>query len=142
MEMMRDYANDMLNIWADYSGKGRRNAHGYDVLLSTQRSGGENKRITVTFYGEACEIINNFKRIKISSLQKVDDKIYFALYAADNSSLGYAITPNNKEKSTRICAAASPEDVEKVATEYKGYYDLKFDEKFELYYIDLRDRRR
>lgn len=141
MEMIRDYANDMLNIWADYSGKGRKNANGYDVLLSTQKSGGESKRITVTFYGKAREVIDNFARIKLSSLEKVNDKIYFALYATDDSALGYAITPSNKEKSTRISATAPPEEVEMVATNHKGYYDLKFDEKLELYYIDLNERR-
>lgn len=141
MEIIRNYANDKLNIWADFAGKGRKNASGYDVLLSTQKSGGKNKRITITFYGEARDIVNNFARIKLSSLQKVPDKIYFALYATDDSRLGYAIPTINKEPSIRISATAPAIEVERVSVEHKGYYDLKFDENLELYYIDLTERK-
>lgn len=141
MEMIRDYANDALDIWGDYGGKGRKNSKGYDVLLSTQTSNGKYERITVTFYGEACDTVSTFARIKLSSLQKVRDKIYFALYATDDPRLGYAITPQ-ENRTTRICKTVPPEDVDRVAKNYRGYYDLKFDNDLGLYYIDLKERRR
>ena len=139
MVMIRDYANDSLDIWGSHAGKGRRNVNGYDVLLSTQKSGNKSKRITVTFYGKARDAIDTFARIKLSSLQKVRDKIYFALYATDDARLGYAITP--ADKSTRVCATAPAVEVDMVEDRHKGYYDLKFDEDLELYYIDLKERR-
>ena len=139
--MIRDYANDSLDIWADFVGKGRKNANGYDVLLSTQKSGGENKRITVAFYGKARDFVGNFARIKISSLQKVRDKMYFGLYAVDDTRYGYSI-PSNNEQSIRVSATVPAAEVEMVEAKYKGYYDLKFDENLELYYIDLNERKR
>lgn len=139
MEMIRDYANDRIDIWADFTGKGRNNVNGYDVLLSTQKSGGKSKRITVTFYGKAKEFVSGFARIKVSSLSKVHDKMYFGLYTTDDSRYGYAITPT--EKTVRISATTPPAEIEKVDSKYKGYYDLMFDENLELYYIDLNERK-
>ena len=143
MEMIRDYANDNIDIWSDFASKGRKNVHEYEALLSTQIAGGGTtaKRITVAFYGRARDIVGRFARIKLSSLQKIADRMYFALYATDDSRLGYAI-PTNKGKSIRIYATVPVSEIELVEREHKGYYDLKFDERLELYYIDLNERKK
>ncbi len=144
MEMIRDYANDSLDIWMPVR-KMRIGNEQRDVLLSTNTSinkatGAVAERITVTFYGKAKDFISRFARIKLSQLSKSGDKLYFALYVTDDSGLGYKIS-NKKEKSIRICAAADEYDYNLISKYYKGHYDLEFDEQLQLYYINLNSKR-
>lgn len=140
MEMIKDYANDSLDIWADFIGKGRKNRNGYDVLLSTAKNGEHGKRVTITFYGKACDTVSNFARIRLSSLKKVSGRMYFALFVSDDSRLGYSIA-KGKDESIRISATIPMDEIELIENEHRGYYDLKFDERYGLYYIDLNERK-
>lgn len=141
MDMIKDYANDSLDIWADFIGKGRKNSNGYDVLLSTSKSGEHGKRVTVTFYGKACDTVSNFARIKLSSLKKVPDRMYFALYAVDDSRLGYSIS-KGKDENIRIAATIPADEIDLIENQFRGYYDLKFEAQLGLYYIDLNERKK
>lgn len=153
MEMIRDFANDSLDIWSEpIRARSKRGCagFGFDVLLSTNNisnkaTGTVTPRITATFYGKAREIVSGYARVKISSLYKVKDRIYFALYATDDPALGYK-TPDVEKSSShdsyRVCFTVDTEQAEAVEREYKGYYNLEFDERYQLYFIDLNDRKR
>ncbi len=133
------------DIWGDPNKpihfKGSTHRTDWDVRLSLSEYRGK-KRLTITFYGKAHEVISSGGFAEKSDVRKYNKRIYFKLFQYRSNGNVYKLSMPSKQRNTSLLQIILDDDeAELVKTLWlkskkSDIFELKHDSECGYYYIE------